>query len=46
MLESKKVSKNGMFMSAFMVAIAVAGGILIAGAVKKNFMKDSTEDPV
>jgi hypothetical protein len=44
MLESKK---KGMFMSAFMVAIAVAGGILIAGVVKKNLMKDSsTEDPV
>lgn len=43
MMEGKK---KGMFMSAFMVAIAVAGGILIAGAVKKNFLKDTTTDDV
>ena len=36
-------SKNGL-MSAVFMAVAVAGGILLAGVVKKNFMKSSTTE--
>jgi|TARA_R110000782_G_scaffold193804_4_gene283390 hypothetical protein len=40
MIES---NKKGMFMSAFLIAVAVAGGILMAGVIKSNLMKDTDE---
>jgi len=42
MMERKK--GKGMLMSAVLVAVAVAGGILLAGVVKKNLLKDSAAE--
>tara|TARA_R100001509_G_scaffold165317_2_gene146376 strand:+ start:1900 stop:2034 length:135 start_codon:yes stop_codon:yes gene_type:complete len=44
MIEGKK--NKGMLMSAFMVALAVAGGILLADVAKKNLMGGSKEQDI
>lgn len=40
MIES---NKKGMFISAFMIAVAVAGGILLSDVAKKYLMNETDE---